>query len=327
MDLATDWGAAASVLSLLIVLVTDALIGGLPGLRTILDAPLNAVRAFGRWFDGKLNRVRRGGRTRRLRGLLVVMIVSILAWVVGTALTGAARSMPQGWIIEVAVLLVLVRQGDALGRMNRGAKLLGAGRFADAKDAIGPLVRYDATRLDDFGIARASIEGGMTRFASGFLTTIFWFLLLGLPAVIVCRSLNAVADVIGNRSPRHETFGFAVARIDDILTLPSAFIAGPLVSLAAIFVPRASVSGALSGWFADLGQRGFRSEFRGEGAMAGALGVALGGPRPYGDDVIGGAWIGDGRARATVSDIQRAVFLLAIACLLASIGLALAVMV
>ncbi|MDA0653568.1 MAG: cobalamin biosynthesis protein, partial [Proteobacteria bacterium] len=83
---------------------------------------------------------------------------------------------------------------------------------------------------------------------------------------------------------------------------------------------------AFRGWVSDLGARGGRSDFRGEGAMAGALGVALGGPRPYGNDTIAGAWIGEGRARATVSDIQRAIFLISIACLLVATALALAVL-
>ena len=79
MEAASDWGGVASLVLLLMVVVTDALVGTLPGLRVVCDAPLNAIRGLTRWFDGRLNRVRRGGEARRMRGLFVVLVVSLLA--------------------------------------------------------------------------------------------------------------------------------------------------------------------------------------------------------------------------------------------------------
>jgi adenosylcobinamide-phosphate synthase len=324
MDVASDWGDVSSLVLLLMVLVTDALVGTLPGLRVVCDAPLNAIRGLTRWVDGRLNRVQRGGETRRLRGLFVVLVVALLAWVIGIILSAVAREMPQGWMLEAAALFALLRQRDSIGRMRRGWQQLAAGHFDEARSSVAPLVRYDVQALDNFGVARAAIEGGMARFTDRFLATVFWYLLFGLPGILVCRSVNAVADIIGRNSSRHASFGFVAARVDYILNLAPAIIAGPVVSIAAIFVPRTSASAAFKGWINDLRARGTRSEFRDEGAMAGALGLALGGPRPFGDETIAGAWVGDGRARATVSDIQRAIFLISIACLLISVALALA---
>ena len=325
MDVASDWRGVASLLLLLMVVVTDALAGTLPGLRVVCDAPLNAIRGLTRWFDGKLNRVQRGGEARRLRGLFVVLVISLLAGLIGIMLSSLARTVPYGWMIEAAALFVLLRQRDSIDRMRNGRRQLAAKKFDGARTAVDPLVRYDARALDNFGVARAAIEGGMTRFADRFLATVFWYLLLGLPGIFVCRSINAVADVIGDKSSRHNSFGFVAARLDDILNLAPAIIAGPVIGIAAIFVPLTSASAALKGWISDLSQRGARSDFRGEGAIAGALGVALGGPRPFGDETIAGAWVGDGRARATVSDIQRAIYLISIGGLLVAIALALAV--
>ena len=325
MEVASDWGGIASFVLLLIVVVTDTLVGALPGIRVICDAPLNAIRGLTRWFDARLNREQRGGEARRLRGLFVVLVVSRLAWAIGMALSDVARVVPHGWMIDAAALLVLLRHRDCIDRMRSGWRQLAAQNIDDARNAVDPLVRYDAQALDDYGVARAAIEGGMARFTDRFLATLFWYLLLGLPGIFVCRSLNAVADVIGTKSPRHASFGFVAARVDDILNLAPAFIAGPVMGMAAIFVPRTSPLAAFRIWISDLSERGVRSDFRGEGAMAGALGVALGGPRPFGDQTIAGAWIGDGRARTTVSDIQRAIFLISIAGLLVAIALALAV--
>jgi adenosylcobinamide-phosphate synthase len=325
MEAASGWDGVASLVLLLMVVLADALVGALPGLRVVLDAPLNAMRWVAGWFDGKLNRVRRGGETRRLRGLIVVVVVLALAWLIGTGLSGAARSLPEGWIIEAAALFTLLRYRACLSWMLSGRRLLDAGNVDDAREAVNALVRYDVRALDSFGIARAAIEGGAARFADRFLATIFWYLLLGLPGAFVCRSLNAAADIIGRYSPRHESFGFVAARLDYVLNLGPSLIAGPVIGLAAIFVPRASAFAAFGGWFDDLKERGARPDYRGEGAVAGALGVALGGPRSFGDKTVAGAWVGDGRARATSPDIQRAVFLISVACLLVAIVLALAI--
>jgi len=325
MDVASDWGGVASLVLLLMIMVTDALVGTLPGLRLVCDAPLNAIRGLTRWFDARLNRVQRGGEARRMRGLFVVLVVSLLAWVIAITLSRVAREAPYGWMIEAAALLVMLRQRDCIARMQSGWRQLAAKNFDGARTAVDPLVRYDARALDNFGVARAAIEGGMARFTDRFLATAFWYLLLGLPGLFVCRSINAVADVIGKNSPRHASFGFVAARLDDILNLAPSVIAGPAIGIAAIFVPRTSAFAAFRGWIGDLSERGARPDFRGEGALAGALGVALGGPRPFGDQTMAGAWVGDGRARATVSDIQRAIYLISIACLLVAIALALAV--
>ena len=133
--------------------------------------------------------------------------------------------------------------------------------------------------MDGHGIARAAINGSSARLAEGLFGLIFWYLLFGLPAVILCRVIGAIADVIGRNSAQHLDFGFAPRRLDDVLSLPAAIIAGPVFCLAAIFIPQASPIKAFSGWLRDLGTRGIRSDFRGEGAIAGAFGIALGGPR------------------------------------------------
>lgn len=326
MDVASDWGEAASLVLLLVVLVADALFGSVPGLRGVLAAPLNFIRALSAWFDARLNRTQRGGEARRMRGLIVVLIVSVFAGGAGIFITGLAHDMPNGWMIEAGAVLVVLQQRDSIARMQAGWRLLAAGNFDDARPIVDPLFRYDAQALDNYGIARATIEGGMARFTDRFVASVFWYLLLGLPGLFICRSVNAAADVIGKRASRYVSFGFVSARLDDVLNLVPAIISGPFISLAAVFVPRANAFAAIKGWIGDLGDRAVRSDFRGEGAMAGALGLALGGPRPFTEETVAGAWIGDGRARATVGDIQRAVLLISVGCLLVAIFLGLAVL-
>ena len=148
-------------------------VGNVPGLRIACDVPLNAVKALTRWFDGRINRVRRSGEARQMRGLFSILFVSILAWVIGITLSDVARDVPHGWMIEAVALLVLLRYRDCIGRMRSGWRQLVANKTEDARTAVDALVRCDAQKLDDFGVARAAIGCGMARFTDRFMATVF----------------------------------------------------------------------------------------------------------------------------------------------------------
>jgi adenosylcobinamide-phosphate synthase len=326
MASASEWGEGASLVMLLIVLIVDALIGGLPVIRPLLGVPLGFVRHLTKWFDARLNRENRGLGARRMRGLVVVIVVITLAWLFGAVAEYFSRQLPHGWIVEALCVLALLHQRECLDRMRLVARAVAANDSGAARDAVASLVRYDTARLDGYALSRAAIEGGSARLAGRLLGTVFWYLLLGLPGLCVYRANSAIADVIGRPSPRHAAFGFVPARLDDALSLVPALLAGPLLVMSALFVPKSAPIAAMKGWVRDLVERGFKAGYRAEGAMAGALGVALGGARPFDGVALPGAWIGDGRARATVYDVDRAVFLIAVACLLTGVGLALGVM-
>jgi adenosylcobinamide-phosphate synthase len=325
VTIASDAAGAAPLVLLLIVLVADGLFGGLPGVSALLGAPLAAVRRLTGWFDRRLNRAHRGEGTRRMRGLLVVVIVALLAGGAGAAVIYFTQLLPYGWMLEALAVLALLGQRERIARLRGVSRCLALKVPDEARRLADPLVRYDAAALDGYGVARAAVEGSVIRFAEGCVGTVFWYLLLGLPALCVYRAVGAAADAIGRPSPRHAAFGFVARRLDDVLSLPAAIIAGPVVAAAALFVPQSRPAGALRGWARDLAERGARADFRAEGAMAGALGLALGGPRPFDGATLPGPWIGDGRARATVTDVHRAAMLVTVACLLVGVALALAV--
>lgn len=321
----SDWSGVAPLALLVIVLAADGLFGGVPGIRSLLGLPLKCIRHLTRWFDSRLNRENRGVGARRIRGLVVVIIIVGCAWALAAALEYLSHQFSHGWVIEAVCILALIRQRDCLDRMRRVSRSVGTGDYEIARTAVAPLVRYDTASLDEFSVSRAAIEAGAAGVAGMLIGSVFWYLLLGLPGLFLYRANSAIADVIGRPSPRHAAFGFVAARLDDVLSLLPAFLAGPLVILSALFVPKASPAAAMSGWARDLMNRGFQTGYRAEGGLAGALGVALGGPRSFDGASVPGKWIGDGRARATANDIDRAVFIVAVSCLLACLGLAMGV--
>jgi adenosylcobinamide-phosphate synthase len=300
----------------LIVAAIDAVFAGLPGLGALLAAPLAVAGGLARWFDARLNRAHRGAADLRIRGAVVVSFLGAVAWLAAAALHDLADVLPYGWLIEAVAILGVLGQRRPIDGARRVAAALDAGDEAAARTALAPLVRFDVAPLDRYGIARGAAESCAARLTEGLVGAAFWYLLLGLPGLLVYRAVNAMAGAIGLPSPRQAAFGFAARRLDDTLTLIPALIAGPLFVLAALFVPPSSPWQALRVWLADLAARPAAAAGRAEGALAGALRLALGGPRHYDGVSVPGSWIGDGRARATSADVRRASLLATVAALL-----------
>jgi adenosylcobinamide-phosphate synthase len=320
----TDAISHIHLIVVLVALIADGVLSGLPGLRWLLDLPQAMIRNLARWFDEKLNRVRRGRGALRLRGAIVAIVVVAITGAAGYGLEMVARQDTHGGFVYVGALLFLLGQRRPVDAQRRTFAALRAGDDSRGAGRVAGLVRFDVPDDDRHAIARAAIEGGTARIVEGLFATVLWFLLLGLPGLCVYRGLGAAADAIGRSSPRHADFGFAVARLNDVLSLPGALLAGPILSIAALFCPGASFFGTVAGWLRDLAARGITAGYRAEGAVAGALGLALGGPRLFDGETIGGSWINDGRARVELSDVKRAIFLLVIAALLVGLAVALA---
>jgi adenosylcobinamide-phosphate synthase len=129
--------------------------------------------------------------------------------------------------------------------------------------------------------------------------------LFGLPGALIYKAVNTADSMIGHRTMRHEAFGWASARLDDLLNLPAARVSALLVAIGAAMTG-ASFSAALSVCRRDARAHASPNAGWPEAAMAGALDLRLGGPRAYGAHEVDGAWFGSGRAAATPEDIRRA---------------------
>ncbi len=143
-----------------------------------------------------------------------------------------------------------------------------------------------------------------------------WGCVAGLPGMALYKSANTADSMIGHRTPRHERFGWAAARFDDLVNLPASRLAALWLILAAVLTPGAQPGQAIRAVLRDA--RHHRSPNAGwpEAAMAGALGLRIAGPRTYDGTPVHDAWMGDGRATATARDIERALRLYRCACAL-----------
>ncbi len=248
-------------------------------------------------LDRALNR----GPARRWRGFLALAPILLSCWALGAALQGALYSLPFGVLPLAAVASSLLAQRSLFAHVEAVARALERS-LEDGRAAVGSIVGRDVAALDEAGVARAAIESLAENFSDGVVAPAFWMALLGFPGALVYKAINTADSMIGHRTERHEEFGFAAARLDDLVNLPAARLSALLIALAAGGAARRALACAAR----DAGKHASPNAGWPEAAMAGALGARLGGPRSYAGAAYEGVWLGDGREDLGPADIDRA---------------------
>ncbi len=309
---------------LLAALVLDACFGEARGPFARMPHPVRLIGAVVGFFDRKLNRSERSSAERRVRGLLTVAAIVAGAFAVGWGITAIGRAIPFGWIFELALTTSLIAQRSLDQHVSRVAQGLATQGLDGGRAAVAHIVGRDVTKLDRHGVSRAAIESCAENFSDGVVAPVFWCALFGLPGILVYKAVNTLDSMIGYRTPKYLAFGMAAARLDDLLNLLPARLAGFFVVLGAAFVPQATPRVALQVMRRDAGKHRSPNAGWPEAAMAGALGLALAGPRHYPLVTVEDPWIGDGTADADVADIRRALMVYRCACLVNVLAVVLA---
>lgn len=304
------------LLLLVAALAIEALLGGVPSVFRGAGAPLRALGRGIEALDRKLNRERRSSADRALRGVLVALVVIVGAGALGWGIAWIGQNHPFGWIVEFVGVLLLIDQRQRQARVARVAAAIAGGDLETARREVGPLVRRDPGLMDDFGVARAAVESAAVGFVDGVVAPAFWYALFGFPGLAVCRAVAVMDRVIGHRTPRYRAFGLVAARLDDVLGLIPARLAGLFLVIAAVFVPAASPARALRTMLREAGKHRSLNAGWPVAALAGAVDVTLAGPRHYAGATVDDPWIGGGTARLTPRDMRRALYLYSVACLI-----------
>ena len=297
---------------LLLALVLDAYLGDARFLFKFTGHPVEWMGLLIGFLDAKLNREKRSDVDRAIRGALVVVFVGGLAGGVGWAVAWVRLTNPWGWFIELFGIMALLAGRSLYDHVKAVAVGL-EDNLEAGRRAVRHIVGRDPSTLDEHGVARGAIESAAENFCDGVVAPVFWYVLFGFPGLCVYKAVNTMDSMIGYRSERYRAFGMTAARLDDVLNIFPARLAGIFIVIASVFVPTASPKGAFAAMMRDAAKHGSMNAGWTEAPMAGALGLALAGPRKYGDTVVDGAWMGDGKARVTARDIRRALYLYAAA--------------
>jgi adenosylcobinamide-phosphate synthase len=301
---------------LLAAIAIDAVIGDPRWLWRFLPHPVAIIGGVAGFLERKLNRQRRGNRDRLVRGALVGGGMTVAAVCLGYGVTELRRHWDWGWAVELALVWMLLAQQSLFVHVRRVAKALEKDGVDGGRKAVALIVGRSPQALDTHGVARAAIESCAESFADGVVGPVFWYVLFGFPGLLACKTVNTLDSMIGHRSEQYLFFGMVAARLDDAMMLIPSRLAALLLVIAALFVPRGRPRLAWRTMWKDHGKHDSPNAGWPEAAMAGALDLALAGPRRYDNEIVDHGWIGAGRARATPGDIHASLFMLAVACLL-----------
>ncbi len=226
----------------------------------------------------------------------------------GTALGHATRAHPPARAAVTAAATWTVLGGTSLARAATGLhRALADGDLPAARAALPSLAGRDPRRLDAAGLSRATVESVAENTADAAVAPLFWGAVAGLPGLLGYRAVNTLDAMVGHRSDRYARFGWAAARLDDVATwLPARLTAALTVACAPVV--GGSASGAARAWWRDGGAHPSPNSGRCEAALAGALGLRLGGRNVYGERVEDRPALGSGRP-PDPADIPRAVSL------------------
>lgn len=311
-------GGPEALLILLMALLIDAAVGDARPLDRFLPPPGLLAADAVRWFDKRLNRIDRSDGARRLRGGLVAVALVLLAVAAGAALTVLTRFAPWGWAVELLVVARAVGVRKPWAGLRDVLVALDTGGVAAGRDAVAALTDRQSWSLDLHGVVRAGVEAAARDLDRRSVGPILWYALLGLPGLLLWTTVEAMERAIGHATPRYIAFGRTAARLGRVLGWPSARLTALLIAIAALFVPRASGWSALRTAVRFAPGHPAGNAAWPAAALAGALGLALGGPRREGEATVSEPWLGDGRARALPRDIRPALVLYHVTVLVAA---------
>jgi len=258
-------------------------------------------------LDRTLNRP--GSGSRKALGFLALLIIIAVPAVAAYAVERALLLLPLGFVLVAALASSLIAQRSLHEHVERVAAALETGGLEAGRAAVSQIVGRDPQSLDEAGVARATIESLAENFSDGVVAPVFWLGLGGLSCGVAYKAINTADSMIGHKNEKYKEFGYASARLDDLVNLPASRLSALLISASAALTDRDAAWRAWEAVTRDA--RKHRSPNAGwpEAAMAGALGLSLAGPRSYGGVMVEDAFMGDGRREATAQDIRAALTL------------------
>ncbi len=244
------------------------------------------------WADATFN----AGDQRRGKGALAMAGLAIAAAGLGWLI----HIIPDRGILEIIVTAIILAQRSLVDHVRAVADALRLS-VGDGRRVVAMIVGRDTARMTESEVARGAIESAAENLSDGVVAPIFWYLIAGLPGLLLYKITNTADSMIGHRTPRHQDFGWAAARFDDVLNWVPARITAALIALAHGWTDPAPIlrDGPLhrspnAGWP--------------EAAMAVVLDVALSGPRSYHGKVMDYPWVNpDGARRIGPAQIDRCV--------------------
>ena len=268
------------------------------------------------WLDKQLNIRGVSPQEGRVRGALAVASLMVAVFIPSYYLSRILTHWPYGWLAEALLATTLIAQKSLKDHVV--AVYDGLGRsLAEGRQKVSLIVGRDPAELDEARVAKAALESLAENASDGIVAPVLWYALLGLPGIVMYKAINTADSMIGHKNEKYQWFGWAAARLDDLVNLPASRLTGFLFAAA---------DPSRFGEIVQVMQRDapkHQSPNAGwpEAAMAAALGVRFGGSRLYDGEMVELPYMGDGRDNITRDDIQRGLRVLSRAMWLLFLGM------
>jgi adenosylcobinamide-phosphate synthase len=272
-------------------------------LQDAVGHPVEWVGALLTKIETLLNNTELEPSQAKLRGSAALLLLLIAVAIPTFLMSWVLAQFAFGWVIDALLATPLVAQHSLRGHVRAVSK--GLSRSLDeGRNAVSRIVGRDPANLDESGVARAALESLAENTSDGIVAPVFWYALLGLPGIAIYKAINTADSMIGHRSERYLHFGWAAARLDDLVNLPASRLTGFLFAMTAAINERGKGQAALSAMWRDASKHQSPNAGWPESAFAAALGIKLGGPRSYDGARVDLPWMGDGREDLTRRDID-----------------------
>jgi adenosylcobinamide-phosphate synthase len=280
--------------------------------------PQRLVGAIGHpvmWFgklisfcETRLNTPARTPAQRKLAGIVALGLLLLSVLIVTVGIRTVLSWLPLGWLIEMLLATAFLAQKE-LGRAVTAVSDALRNSLEAGREAVSHVVGRDPHSLDEPGVARAAVETLAESTSDGVVAPWLYLVLFGLPGIALYKAVNTADSMIGHLNDRYRDYGWAAARLDDVLNWIPARLSAVLITAACFFVPGASPGQAWASARRDAPKHDSPNAGWPEAAFAGALGFKLGGPRSYEGDTVDLPAFGDGKSNLGPSDILRAILL------------------
>jgi adenosylcobinamide-phosphate synthase len=260
-------------------------------------------------LDRSINRETAGPQARRVAGVLALLALLAPVAVIAMVVQYEVLRLRFGFLLLALFAGTFIAQRSLHRHVGDVAEALDKGGLDSGRAAVAQIVGRNPGSLDAAGVARAAIESLAENFSDGVVAPVIWLVIGGLPGIALYKAINTADSMIGHRTPRHEAFGWASARLDDLVNLPASRLSALLLIGAAASMRTASVAAAWRAVRRDAPHHRSPNAGYPEAAMAGALKLSLAGPRVYGATHVDDVFVGEGRTEANAADIRRALAL------------------
>ena len=267
--------------------------------------PVIWMGRFITFMEKGVDKRERTPRQRREAGIFTLAVLLLVTLAITILVQQVLRSIPLGWVLEILIATPFLAQKE-LGRAVEAVAMALRSSLDAGREAVSHIVGRDPQALDEAGVARAAIETLAESTSDGVVAPWFWLVLLGLPGIALYKAINTADSMIGHLNERYRDYGWAAAKLDDLVNWLPARLTALLITAACFVTPHASPSNAWAVAIKDARKHASPNSGWPEASFAGALGFRLGGPRSYDGETVDLPSFGTGKADLVGSDILRA---------------------